>query len=247
MIWSLTAAGKLRSLSPAGTGEATEENIRDLSISGDGTIWAVTYTPLATEQEAGGGAAVKYKKKGGKKWKPFNVGGAVKIDGGPSGTKAFMVNNKGEVWQLDVGKAPKQLAGENFAREISAGADGTVWVVSNLPVHGGGLIQYLGADGHWVKVPGETGGSKVCGTSKGTALVVNIDGMVGELGKDGGFEQKTGNGFAREISVSPDGAIWVISNDPDESGGNKVAFQPAKGGAWQDVAGGAVVVDAGYA
>ncbi|MEL7001435.1 MAG: hypothetical protein AAFN93_01740 [Bacteroidota bacterium] len=145
-----------------------------------------------------------------------------------------------------MGKKPRLLAGEGFAREISAGADGTVWVISNEPVHGGGLVQYLDGD-HWVQVPGEIGGNKVTATPDGKALVVNSGGMIALVAKDGSFEQKTGDGFAKEVSVAPDGSTWVITNEPSEDGGNKVIFRSEEGKAWQDIEGGAVILDAGFA
>lgn len=245
-ILSLTTANSIRTINPQGVGKETEENIRDVSISANGTMWAVTIDPLATEKEAGGGGVVKYKEPKGKKWITMESGGATKIDGGPSGSKAYIINNKGEVWQLEIGKEPKPLAGKGFAREISAGADGTVWVISNEPVHGGGLVQYY-EDEHWVKVPDEVGGNKITGTPDGKALIVNVNGMIASVSKNGDFEQMTGDGFAKEVSVAPDGSIWIISNEPSQGGGNKVSYQPAGGGAWQDVEGGAVILDAGFA
>lgn len=245
-ILSLTTTHVVRTITPQGVSKEIEENIRDISISANGTMWAVTIDPLATEKEAGGGGVVKYKEPKGKKWITMESGGATKIDGGPSGSKAYIINNKGEVWQLEIKKEPKQLAGAGFAREISAGADGTVWVISNEPVHGGGLIQYLEND-HWIKVPGEIGGNKITGTPDGKALIVNVNGMIAKVTKEGGFEQMTGDGFAKEVSVAPDSSIWIISNEPSQDGGNKVSYQPAEGGAWQDIEGGAVILDAGFA
>lgn len=245
-ILSLTSANTVRTISQEGFSEETEENIRDLSVSADGTMWMIAIDPLATEEQAGGGGIVKYRKPKAKKWEMLESGGATKIDGAPKGSKAYMINNKGEVWQLEISKKPKQLAGEGFAREISTGADGTVWVISNEPVHGGGLVQYLDDDGNWMKVPGEIGGNKVTGAPDGKALIVNIDGMIASVSKSGTFEQKTGDGFAREVSVAPDGSTWIISYEPAQDGGNKVAFQPAEGQPWQDIEGGAVVLDAGF-
>jgi len=246
-ILSLNASNSVRTISPKGVGKVTDENVRDLSVSANGTLWAVTIDPNATEEEAGGGGVVKYKKPKGKKWEAIESGGAVKIDGGPSGSKAYTINNKGEVWQLEISKKPKQLAGEDFAREISAGADGTVWVVSNEPIHGGGMVQYLNEEDQWIKVPVEIGAAKITGTPDGKALIVGVNGILGSLTKDGYYEQITGEGFAKEVSVAPDGSTWIISNEPSEDGGNKVSYQSADGGAWQDVEGGAVILDAGFA
>lgn len=245
-ILSLTSSNTLRTISHDGVSKSSEENIRDISVSANGTLWAITIDPLATEQQAGGGGLVKYKKPKSNKWEALESGGATKIDGGPKGAKAYTINNKGEVWQLEIGKKPKQLSGDGFAREISAGADGTVWIISNEAVHGGGSVQYLEGE-HWVKVPGEIGGNKITGTPEGQALVVNIDGMIATISKDGSTEQKTGDGFAKEVSMAPDGTTWVITNEPSEDGGNKVIYQPAEGGAWQDVEGGAMILDAGFA
>jgi len=244
-ILSLTNSNSLREITSNGIGKMMDESIRDVSISANGTIWAITLDPNATEKDAGGGP-VKYKEPSAKKWKSIDSGGAVKIDGGPKGSKAFIINNKGEVWQLEVGKDPIQLSGEDFAREISVGADGTIWVISHEAVHGGGSIQYL-EENHWVKVPSEIGGTKITGAPKGTALIVNVDGMIAQIDKNGHHEQLTGDNFAKEISVAPDGATWIISNEPHEDGGNKVSFQTKPGTAWQDVDGGATILDAGFA
>jgi len=244
-ILTLTNTNSIREITPNGIGKITDESIRDLSISADGTIWAITLDPNATEKDSGGGP-VKYKKPSVKKWNSIDSGGAIKIDGGPKGSKAFTINNRGEVWQLEIGKDPVQLSADGFAKEISAGADGTVWVISQEGIHGGGNIHYL-EEGHWTKVPSEMGAVKITGTPEGKALIINSDGIIAQLEKDGKHEQLTGENFAKEISVAPDGATWIISNEPHEDGGNKVSFQTKPGMAWQDVDGGATILDAGFA
>ncbi|WMN12612.1 hypothetical protein QYS49_34075 [Marivirga salinae] len=244
-ILSLTNKNTLREITQDGIGKTSNESIRDVSISANGTLWAIMLDPNASEKDAGGGP-VKYKGPTDKKWKSIESGGAIKIDGGPKGSKAYIINNKGEVWQLEIEKKPIQLSGEGFAKEISAGADGTVWVISQEGTHGGASIQYL-KDDQWIRVPSELGAIKISGTPKGEALIINSDGIVSTIDKNGLAEQMTGENFAKEISIDPDGVIWIVSNDPHEDGGNKVSYQIKSGEAWQDVDGGATILDAGFA
>lgn len=244
-ILSITNSNSVREISSDGVGKIIDESIRDLSISANGTIWAIILDQDADEKNSGGGP-VRYKEPSSKKWNSIESGGAIKIDGGPQGSQAYIINNRGEVWILEIDKKPVKLSGEGFAKEISAGADGTVWIISQEGIHGGGSIQYLMKD-HWVKVPSEMGGVKITGTPDGKALIINTDGMIAQLEKDGKHEQLTGHDFAKEISVAPDGATWIVTNEPHEDGGNKVSFQTKPGMAWQDVDGGATILDAGFA
>ncbi|UII19083.1 hypothetical protein [Fulvivirga ligni] len=237
----------MRSIDENGAGKADHDHVRDVSLSANGTQWAVFIEPTTTAEAAGDGGVIKYKKAKSKKWEVFEGVGGVKIDGGPSGSTAYVINNKGEIYQLDVGKDPKMLAGQGFAREISAGADGTVWVITNSPTHGGGEVHYLKGSEQWQKVPGEMGGMKISGKPDGSALIINNDGVLGMITTDGSYEQLTGQGFAREISVAPDGSTWIISNEPADDGGNIVSYQSSEGGAWKDVEGGAIILDAGFA
>jgi len=244
-ILSITNNNSVREISSDGVGKIIDQSVRDLSISANGTMWAIMLDQNAEEKNAGGGPVV-YKEPSAKKWNSIDSGGAIKIDGGPKGSKAYIINNRGEVWQLEIGEKPIQLSAEGFGKEISAGADGTVWVISQEGMHGGGSIHYL-TDGQWVAVPSEMGAVKITGTPDGKAMIINTDGMIAQLEKDGKHEQITGDGFAREISVAPDGATWIISNEPHEDGGNKVSFQTKPGMAWLDVDGGATILDAGFA
>lgn len=246
IVWSKTAQNSIRTLSLDGSGDEIEENVRDISVSADGTVWIVTNDPVEGSGDTGGGA-IKFKKPKGKKWETVADNGAAKIDGGPKGAVAYAISGKGEVIRVDTKGGTTTLAGEDFAREVSVGADGTAWVISNQAIHGGGAVHYLNDDDHWVRIPAEYGAQKVTATPDGRAYIIDTHGILSIVSKEGEIEQKSGEGFAKEISVAPDGSLWVITNEPVEGGGNLVICQAKEGEPWQEVEGGALLLDAGFA
>ncbi|WP_375580418.1 hypothetical protein ABWH96_05110 [Marivirga tractuosa] len=53
-ILSLTNNNSVREITPDGVGKTMDESIRDLSISANGTIWAIILDQNATEKDSGG-------------------------------------------------------------------------------------------------------------------------------------------------------------------------------------------------
>jgi streptogramin lyase len=192
----------------------------EISFGADGTLWA-----LAT----GGGRQVVLRLRAGSDALEI-VPVAVRLSriaGAADGT-LWMVSARGEVLWLKPGAAVcrRSPAGEEFATEISAGADGSVWIVSTLTRAGGRIVRRRDAeDGFWRDLPAPAAATRVAVAPDGMAWTVNAMGAVWRLHPEGGgnlaecqvdtacsecrFSPPADS--VREISVGPDGSVWVLA------------------------------------
>lgn len=241
--WVSRPNGTIAELTSEGPGEVIECEASDLSVGADGTVWVVTNQPIGAGEDETPGAVIQFKKAKGKKWETIAAQGATRIEGGPKGAVAYIVDADGTVLKLDTKGKAEAISSPHFAREVSVGIDGTVWIISDDGVHGGAAVHfYDGKD--WKRLPEDITATKVGAADKGVAYLCNAFGQLSKVDTDGNEDYLSGEGFAREVSVDPNGNVWVVTFDHDEDGGNKVICQIGGEGAWQDVEGGALRIDA---
>lgn len=241
--WVTRPNGTIAELTSEGPGEVHEVNASDLSIGADGTVWIISAEAPDNDGEDLSGSLIKYKKDG-EDWKVLKGNGATRIEGGPEGAKAYIVDGDGAVKSVDVDGKVELLSDTSFAREVSISANGTLWAISDDGVFGGAAV-YVNDGSGWTQLPEEITATKIGGGPKGhIAYITNAFGQLSKIDKDGNYEQLTGEGFAREVSVDTNGNVWIVTYDADEDGGNTVCFQMDGEGAWTDVDGGGMRIDA---
>jgi streptogramin lyase len=222
--WIVDGTGALAFVTRTGAHDAPRlpDGFRaeEISFGADRTLWV-----LAT----GGGRQVVFRRRPGSDSLEI-VPVAVplsRIAGAPDGT-LWMVSARGEVLLLEPGAAEcrRSPAGEEFATEISAGADGSVWIVSTVTRAGGRIVRRRdGADGFWRDLPAPAAATRVAVAPDGMAWTVNARGVVWRLHPEGGGNLaecqvdtacsecrfSAAADSVREISVGPDGSVWVLA------------------------------------
>ena len=223
LAWITTAAGKVAQLNEKQIITVNEQTALDLGVGKDGQVWIVTeeaFEPSA-ENPVGGN---KLAYLDGESWTSLDFG-ASKVDASWQADEAVAVLSNGSVATVDKSGKSTVISDENFAMDVSAGPDGTIWVVSTEITDGGdNLIKYYNAeDKSWVAldVPGEG----VSGRPDGSAIVV-ANGSAVNVNKEG---QVLGGiplapGTIKQLSVAADGSAWVVTNEASDAGGNKVVY-----------------------
>ncbi len=250
-VWVTQCEGTIQKLGVSSSGEKEELNASDISVGADETLWVLVSEGAGYEENAlYQGSVIKYRRKDEKEFKSLGTElGAIRIDGGPKGRKAYAIDSAGAVLEITVHDDDKhevkKVSENGFAREVSVGPDGVCWVVSNEGVYGGCLIKYY-HDEAWSNVSDSYGGIKVTNAGAGKGFYVDTSGNVFSITVGGEPEQlPLGTGFAREVSVGPEGNLWVATNDAKE-GGTTILMQPADGGAFHEVDGTGNKIDAGF-
>lgn len=137
--WVVNSNGNIFRRNSRGTGwETLSGRAREIDIGADGSVYIIG---AALSASGGGNEIWKWNGTG---WTRLN-GGAVKIAVSPSG-KPWIIDNAGNIFQRnysDTGwnRLPVFDTGIDFvpgrAKEIDIGADGSVFIISTLPVAGG--------------------------------------------------------------------------------------------------------------
>jgi hypothetical protein len=112
------------------------------------------------------------------------------------------------------------------AQDFHEGANGTLWILGGTRRLGGFAVNCLPpGESNWFLLPSPAAAISVCGAPDGTAWSANIQGDVWRLNPRGGgnfaecqvFTGCTNCLFspqarhAREVSVSSNGAVWILS------------------------------------
>jgi hypothetical protein len=156
-----------------------------------------------------------------------------KITVSPSGVP-WIITASGEVWSLTPEGAGRRHSppGQDFAAEVSAGLDGSVWIISATRRYGGHIVKRLPwLSDQWFELPAPAAASKLAIAPDGMAWTINAHGAVWRLHPLGGgnlaeCQVNTGCSLCRfstpfrrmsEISVGPDGTVWTIG--PDQAPG----------------------------
>lgn len=183
--------------------KAIPETGTDLAIAANGATWIVGSNATA------GGFGVRRSFDGMKKWEDA-PGGLSRI-AISAGGQAWGINDKGVIfsysagWQAMLGKT---------AKDISVGADGSVWIIGDEPVAGGFAIYRLASDkSGWTKIDG--GGVRIAVTPYGNPWVVNDAGDI-YARINGKWTKKPGS--AKDIAIGPSGAVWVVGTNAAPGG-----------------------------
>jgi hypothetical protein len=117
------------------------------------------------------------------------------------------------------------------ATDISAGANGSVWVIGTNPVGGGfGIYRWTGSA--WASLRG--GAVAIAVDPSGNPWVVN---SAHQIYQWNGRAWVSHPGAATDISVGANGAVWVVGTNP-AAGGYAIYHWNGKG--WTRVLGGAI-------
>src|SRR5579872_3395343 len=130
----------------------------------------------------------------------------------------------------------QQLPG--LAREIAAGADGSLFClgIGEMPSGGYSIHRFTGAD--WETVDGAS--VKIAAGPDGQPAVINREHQIFRFIGDG-FEMLPG--LAREIAIGADGSAWCVSAADFAPGGGSIHVW--NGRDWDAVAGAAVKIAVG--
>jgi streptogramin lyase len=151
-----------------------------------------------------------------------------RIAGGPDGL-LWGISLLGEVWSTapDGHAELHSPAPEDFAEDISAGPDGTIWIVSTERRFAGRAVKRLDPGRRsWFSLPAPASAVKIAGAPDGMAWTVNSRGHVWRLHPNGGgnlaecqvdtacvecrFSPRAAG--ASEVSVDRDGTVWLIGS-----------------------------------
>jgi hypothetical protein len=222
--WTVNAKGEVWTLKPQGGGSlmspANQDFAMEIAVGPvDGTAWIISTQPRP------GGAVIMKRSGGDSGWTPMPAPAAatmVSVD--PDGV-LWTVNTDGEVWVLVPGGGGGYLASpeeENFAYDISAGPDGSVWVVSTEDREGGNVLQsYNKNTKTWTPLPAPAAATNVSVGPGGVLYTVNSKGEVWLVYPQGGgvMLSPPDTDFGQQISVGPDGTVWLIGTQVQEQDG----------------------------
>lgn len=124
-----------------------------------------------------------------------------------------------------------------FAKDIGAGADGSIWAIGANPVGNRrdfGVYRWTGTSWQGVDV----GGVRIDVDRRGNPWIVNAAGQV--------FRRINNRwellpGSARDIGIGPDGSVWSIGTNPVKD--NNFGIYRWTGNFWERVDGGGVRID----
>ncbi len=220
-VYSLFAQGRGVKYSP----EA--KFAKDIGVGADGTVWII-----GNEERPGGYAPMWLKDLVSKSWVTLRGNAAaVRLAVAPDGI-AYTVNSGGKVWTLLQAGGGDLLSpeGEEFAKDIGVGADGTVWVISTEERPGGYAPKWLkdAKTQSWGTAGGTAAGVRIAVGQDGKAYTVDSKGAVWTFGQDGKAEPvgNQGENFAQDIGVGRAGAVWVVTTEkkPSNLGGYRPAW-----------------------
>lgn len=184
----------------------------DIAMGPDGTAWAIS-----TMTQEGGALIIGSDPGHYGTWHKIPPPAAAdRLSVGPEGT-IWTVNDKGEVWALKPqgGGYIASPPSVDFALDIGAGADGSVWITStDVNATGNVLKRWNASTKSWSALPAPASATKVAVNSKGILFTVNVKGEVWLVYPNGvgGQLSPPGPPFAQDISVGPDDSVWAISN-----------------------------------
>ncbi|MFL6207952.1 MAG: hypothetical protein ACJ74W_03840 [Pyrinomonadaceae bacterium] len=228
-IWTLYQKGGGALMSPPGADFAFEIAIGP-SVP---DVWIISTVPRQ------GGAVPMVRPVAEDNWLPMAApAAATKISVAPDGM-LWTVNASGEVWALypQGGGYLASPPGVDFAFDIGAGPDGSVWVVSTEARQGGNVLQsYNQSTQTWTPLAAPAAAIHVAVGPKGVLYTVNSVGEVWLIYPQGGgaLLSPPGVDFGQEISVGPDGTVWLISTEP-RAGGNVVMWWSGQNQIWNSI------------
>ncbi|MBD0371157.1 MAG: hypothetical protein ICV60_10010 [Pyrinomonadaceae bacterium] len=229
-VWTLNPGGGGQLMSPAGEDFA----MSDIAMGPDGTAWAIS-----TMAQKGGALIIGSDPGHYGTWHKIPPPAAAdRLSVGPDGT-IWTVNVFGEVWALNPGGGGYIASppGVDFALDIGAGADGSVWIASTDTYTDGNVLKRWNPNNNsWTALPEPASATRVAINPKGILFTVNSKGEVWLIYPQGGgaLLSPPGPPFAQDISVGADGSVWIISNQ-GRPGGDAVMLWSGANQIWNAV------------
>lgn len=177
----------------------------------------------------------------------------VKIDASPDNT-LYLVLNNGKLGQVILPEGDNTeaevdpIGGIENVMQVSAAPDGLVWVVCGDPKLGSVVKWMDPKNGKWNLVPDLINAVKVTGGPKGKAFIINSDAELANYTKKGAKTPIPCNFRPRELSIGPDGRLWVLDVNSTENqfGGSRAHWTDDDGKTWTPIDGSnANYIDAG--
>ena len=223
--WVATASGKVARVTPGGFGQEEPIGAVDISVGADSAVWVVADSAYVNETNpAQSGGQVAYRDGSGN-WNHLELGG-LRIDASWDSASAAVVLGDGSIVIANQDGSVAPASDADFAKDVSMGANGTLWAVGIDGTQYGNPIHFKDGDGTWNTLE-NVFGTCVTGKADGTALIVH-DGSVMHVNQEGqilgGFPIAPGT--VKEISVAPDNNAWIVTREPAPTGGNIVLFIP---------------------
>ncbi|MCX6180867.1 MAG: M12 family metallopeptidase [Bacteroidetes bacterium] len=209
---------------PSGKWSNIFSRVSDVGVGKDGSVWV-----LSNIAEAGGYGIYKYN------GYSFNkiAGGAVAIDVDPNGNP-WVVNSAGSIFRGTPQGAWTLMPGS--AKDISVGADGSVYMVGTDVYRGGnGIYKFDGA--YWVRQTGV--GVRISVDNQGSPWIINDMGTVWRLA-NGTWTNMAAS--ATDIGCGADGSTFITTKTAVNGG---YTIQKFRDNGWMKYSGGAYRVDVG--
>ena len=197
-IWLVNAAGEIH-LRQGDHWERFPGKARQVTSAPDGTVWSVSTEPVTR-----GYALMRWSEQQ-KEWQPLGKNGAaVQIAAAPDGslwasTEAYAVNHLADGKWTNV---------QGLAREISVGADGTVWILTMDPGPGGFEFYAAPPGGRFRRVQPVGAGLHIAAGGPSQAWVSLDDGRL-ELLANGKYQRHPGRLTA--LASTRDGRAWGLT------------------------------------
>jgi hypothetical protein len=236
--WTVNSFGEVWTLYPQGGGQlmspAAQDFAQDIAFGGG-------LVRIISTEDLKGGALIKGCEPGDYgNWSSVPPPAAAsRLAAAVDGT-IWTVNDLGEVWALNPGGGGyiASPAGQDFALDIGVGTDGTVWIASMdvYPDYGNMLKRWDANSKTWTALPAPASAIKVAVGQNGVLYTVNAKGEVWLVYPQGGGAMLSppDTDFAQDISVGPDGTVWIISNE-GRPGGSAVMWWSGENQIWNTV------------
>lgn len=235
--WTVNSLGEVWTLYPQGGGSLMsppgQDFAFDISIGIGDIAWIISTEPRV------GGAVIKELEPANTDWLSIPApAAATRIDVGPDGM-LWTVNTEGEVWLLypQGGGSLLSPPGSDFALDIGVGQDGTVWIASTDAYDDGNVLKRWDPNSKtWIALPAPAAADKVAVGQNGVLFTVNVKGEVWLIYPQGGgaLLSPPDTDFAQDISVGPDGTVWIVSNEP-RAGGSVVMWWSGENQIWNSI------------
>lgn len=231
-VWTINNSGQVWTVGPQ-TPEAQVQvpgTALDISVGADATTWLIV-----RQQD---GVSLQWYDAKARQWHPVGVSFIPqKVAGAPDGI-AWVLSDRGEVWRVRPGIDAVLAAVPGSASQITAGADGAVWVLTleSQPGGTGNVIRRLdAATGGWLAIPFEAdaAAARLAGAPDGMLWVIDEKGAVWVVGAQSSAVRLTGQSMAADITVGADGMVWIVGTAAQPGGdGNVIEWYDRAAGEW---------------
>ncbi|HAA14065.1 MAG TPA: hypothetical protein DCE41_21180 [Cytophagales bacterium] len=236
--WITLNDGTIAEINETGIVNSFQLDGKDISVGDDGTVWVLvnelTLDPNGSGNDYLPGYGLYNNVSGEFKRLPDVTG--IRLDASWQADVCYVVKENGSVWTVSKDGAQNVVAQEDTAYEVSAGPDGTIWVVSREAIEGGALVKYLEpgydpAEPEWKAVPG-VGATRITGQPNGKAMIVDGGGFLSRIDKEGNIEGFPVGDTVFEASMGPGGNLWAIMRNTESNTGRDVMLQTGGEGEW---------------